>query len=292
MPVLIRWFAAAVVLMVTLAAGRPARPPVGPEAADSLRRAVNARLREHLATTVAEEHAPAPSPAAAGAHGAPASHAPLAHAAPASGARAAAPTELHGDGGETAWATWKELMDGNARFATGRPEARALVQQREALRAGQHPRTIVLGCADSRCPPELLFDQSLGDLFVVRTAGNIADPVALGSIEYAVEHLGAHLLVVLGHDACGAVKATIAGGEMPTENLRAIVDHIAPAVEAARVRWSGDELLDHAIAANAQQSARDLLVHSPVLRDAVEKGHLKIVTAVYHFGDGHVLPLD
>ncbi len=298
MPVVIRWFVAAAVLVATLAAGRPSPRPLGPESADSLRRAVNARVREQLAAITTE---PAAHGAAAPAHGAAPAAAPahattagsaLAHAGPARTPDAATAGSLHGDGAETAWATWKELIDGNVRFAQGKASVRPLVQEREALRAGQHPRAIVLGCADSRCPPELLFDQSLGDLFVVRTAGNVADPVALGSLEYAVEHLGAHLLVVLGHDACGAVKATIAGGELPSDNLRAIVEHISPAVEAARVHWSGDELLDHAIAANAQQSARDLLLRSPVLRDAVEKGHLKLVTAVYHFADGRVTPLD
>ncbi len=304
MPAVIRWFVAATILVATLAAGRPSPRPLGPESADSLRRAVNARVREHLAAIPAapsaHEHAapahaaaPAAAPARVAAPAAvPATAEALAHAGPARAPEAATVGSLHGDGAETAWATWKDLIDGNARFAQGKASSRPLVQERESLRAGQHPRAIVLGCADSRCPPELLFDQSLGDLFVVRTAGNIADPVALGSLEYAVEHLGVHLLVVLGHDACGAVKATIAGGELPSDNLRAIVDHISPAVEAARVHWAGDELLDHAIAANAQQSARDLLLRSPVLRDAVEKGHLKLVTAVYHFTDGRVAPLD
>jgi carbonic anhydrase len=290
MPLLIRWFVAATLVLTTIAAAHNTKP-VGPEAADSLRRALQSRVASRLPAAMAPAAHGAPTdahPSAARPPGA------VAHAAttPADARATAPPGALHGDGAEGAWATWKELLAGNARFAAGKPQTRQLVPTREALRTGQKPRTIVLGCADSRCPPELLFDQTLGELFVVRTAGNVADPIALGSIEYAAEHLGAHLLVVLGHDACGAVKATLAGGDLPSDNLRAIVERIRPAVSAARAHWSGEELLPHAIAANAQQSARDLLVRSPVLRDAVEHGHLRIVTAVYHFDDGRVAPLD
>lgn len=302
MPIVIRVFAAAAVLLATLGAARS--KPVGPSEADSLRRTLRARVTEHLANAQAEPHAPHATHEAAPRPGSPHGTAPsrptasaapavqerladvLAHpGSPAEGATKPAP-------GDEAWGTWRDLLSGNLRFAEGKPRIRALVSRREALRASQKPRAIILGCADSRCPPELLFDQSLGDLFVVRTAGNVADPVALGSIEYAVEHLGARLLVVLGHDACGAVKATIAGGELPTDNLKAIVRHIAPAVNATSVHWQGDELLPHAIAANAQQSARDLLTRSPILRDAASHGHVRIVTAVYSFDDGRVRPLD
>lgn len=305
MPIVIRIFAAAALLVATLAAGRS--KPVGPAQADSLRRTLHARVVEQLA---AATHAPTASHAsghAETAHDAPArtsdapaaghaskstpTHAPVAVAHPAVESDAAHDVVAPAPGDE-AWQTWRDLIAGNQRFADGKPRPRALVSRREALRTGQKPRAIVLGCADSRCSPELLFDQSLGDVFVVRTAGNVADPVALGSIEYAVEHLGAKLLIVLGHDACGAVKAAIAGGELPSDNLRAIVTRIAPAVHATSVHWQGDELLPHAIAANAQQSARDLLVGSPILRDAVSHGHVRIVTAVYSFEDGRVRPLD
>lgn len=300
MPIVIRVFAAAAVLFATLGAART--KPVGPAQADSLRRTLQARVAEHLASAehghdTPTGHAAAPATSArtpASSGHAPASHAPSAHGAAAPLAHAAIATDEHPDAapGDEAWNTWRDLIAGNARFAEGKPRVRALVSRREALRSGQKPRAIILGCADSRCPPELLFDQSLGDLFVVRTAGNVADPVALGSIEYAIEHLGARLLVVLGHDACGAVKATIAGGELPSDNLKAIVSHIAPAVNATSVHWQGDELLPHAIAANAQQSARDVLTRSPILRDAVSHGHVRIVTAVYSFEDGRVRPLD
>src|SRR5579863_4464138 len=129
---------------------------------------------------------------------------------------------------------WAELLDGNQRFIFGRTQPRELIQLRHSLAQGQHPRVIVLACSDSRVAPELLFDRNLGDLFVIRAAGNIADAIEVGSIEYAVEHLGSSLLVVLGHEKCGAVTAACSGEKMPTANLQAIVDKIDPAVAQAR----------------------------------------------------------
>ncbi|MBK7258284.1 MAG: hypothetical protein IPI01_10895 [Ignavibacteriae bacterium] len=112
------------------------------------------------------------------------------------------------------------LLNGNRRFVEGRTAARDFVHERPALTAGQHPYAIILTCSDSRVPPELLFDESLGQLFVVRDAGNVVDSVVLGSIEYAAEHLHAGLLIVLGHEACGAVNATIKGGDVPRTSGR------------------------------------------------------------------------
>ena len=110
-------------------------------------------------------------------------------------------------------------MDGNKRFMAGKPQMRALVSLRQKLASGQSPNVIILSCSDSRTSPELIFDQSLGDLFVIRTAGNVADPVALGSIEYAVDHIHSPLLVVLGHSKCGAVTAACSGEKMPSRQL-------------------------------------------------------------------------
>src|SRR5205814_6637151 len=126
-----------------------------------------------------------------------------------------------------------ELKAGNARFVRGESQLRDLPQARQALAAGQHPAAIILCCSDSRVPPELVFDQTLGRLFVVRAAGNVVDPALLGSIEYAVEHLGARLLVVLGHSSCGAVDAALKGGSA-SPNLRALVERIAPAAARAK----------------------------------------------------------
>ena len=187
--------------------------------------------------------------------------------------------------------TWADMMEGNQRFVSGRTKPRELVQLRHTLAQGQHPRVIVLTCSDSRVPPELVFDQNLGDLFVIRAAGNVADAVELGSIEYAVEHLGSTLLVVLGHEKGGAVTAACSGEKMPTANLQAIVDKIDPAVAQAKTYAKGDGLLDAAILENVHQSARDVLANSEVLRHAHEQGKLVVIEAVYKLHAGEVVRL-
>ncbi|MFZ0941209.1 MAG: carbonic anhydrase, partial [Candidatus Sulfotelmatobacter sp.] len=164
---------------------------------------------------------------------------------------------------------WNNLMAGNRRFVAGKPEARALVPLRHKLASGQSPKAIILACSDSRVGPELIFDQSLGDLFVVRTAGNVADAVALGSIEYAADHLHSPLLVVLGHQKCGAVSAACSGEKMPSHNLDAIVEKIDPAVKQARTYAKTDDLIESAIKENVHQSAKDVLANSEILRSAV-----------------------
>ncbi len=188
---------------------------------------------------------------------------------------------------------WAHLMAGNQRFVEGRPKARDLVSRRASLAKNQHPRVVVLACSDSRVAPELLFDQSLGDLFVVRSAGNVADAIGIGSIEYAVEHLGSSLLVVLGHSQCGAVKAACSGEKMPTSNLQAIVQKIDPAVLQAEKSFSGrpagDALVEAAVKNNVHQSAKDLLANSEVLRHFVAEGRLKIVEAEYQLETGKVI---
>jgi carbonic anhydrase len=186
---------------------------------------------------------------------------------------------------------WAELMEGNRRFVSGKTNRPDLVLLRHALAKGQHPNVIVLACADSRVAPELLFDQTLGDLFVVRAAGNVADPIELGSIEYAVEHLGSTLLVVLGHEKCGAVTAACSGAKMPTSNLQAIVDKIDPAVSHAKHYANPDGLLDAAILENVHQSAREVIANSEALRHAHEDGKLAIIEAVYRLDAGEVVRL-
>jgi carbonic anhydrase len=191
---------------------------------------------------------------------------------------------------------WAELMEGNQRFVAGKPKTRELIQRRASLVKGQQPRVVVLSCSDSRVAPELLFDQNLGDLFVVRSAGNIADAIGIGSIEYAVEHLGSSLLVVLGHTQCGAVKAACSGEKMPTSNLQAIVEKINPAVLEAEKSASGtptgDTLVEAAVRNNVHESAKSLLLHSEVLRHSVAEGKLKIVEAEYQLETGKVIRLD
>ena len=187
---------------------------------------------------------------------------------------------------------WNSLRAGNARFVTGKPQARALVSLRQKLASGQSPKAIILACSDSRVGPELIFDQSLGDIFVVRTAGNVADAVGLGSIEYAVDHLHSPLLVVLGHQKCGAVSAACSGEKMPSRNLDAIVERINPAVTQAKTYAKADDLIESAIKENVHQSAKDVLANSQIIRDAVKAGKLGLIEAEYELDSGRVVRLD
>ncbi len=149
------------------------------------------------------------------------------------------------------------LKAGNARYVAAEKSSGKPVRERRAQSAQtQHPFAIVIGCADSRTCPEIVFDQNLGDLFVIRTAGNLVDDYALGSIEYAVEHLGVRLIVVLGHERCGAVKAALAGGEAPG-HIGALVRDIQPAVAATKGK-PGDPL-QNAVCANATLVSRRIL---------------------------------
>jgi len=186
---------------------------------------------------------------------------------------------------------WAGLVEGNLRFQAGNPAPREFVHKRKSLTGGQQPRIIVLGCSDSRVCPSMVFDQDLGDLFVIRTAGNVADPVALGSIEFAAEILGAGLLVILGHENCGAVATAAAGGAVPTANLESIVAKIRPALEKVKGQAEGDEFIRLAERANVQQSARDLLRNSPLLRQKVAAGKLTLIKTIYRLSTGQVFRL-
>jgi carbonic anhydrase len=188
-------------------------------------------------------------------------------------------------------AIWVDLMAGNRRFLSGKTRAVDVAPLRQSLAKGQQPKVAVLACSDSRVAPEILFDKSLGDLFVVRSAGNIADAIGVGSIEYAVEHLGSSVLVVLGHTKCGAVTAACSGEKMPTANLQAIVDKISPAVTRAKKRAKADELVETAILENVQQSAKDVVDNSPVLQHFLHDGKLTVYEAVYKLDSGEVVQL-
>ena len=187
---------------------------------------------------------------------------------------------------------WNSLMAGNRRFVAGRPQTRDLISLRHKLVSGQSPKAIILSCSDSRVGPELIFDQSLGDIFVVRTAGNVADAVALGSIEYAVDHLHSPLLVVLGHQKCGAVNAACSGEKMPSPNLDAIVEKISPAVAQAKSYAKADDLVESAIKQNVHRSAMDLVANSEIIRNAVKSGKLTVIEAEYELESGQVVRLN
>src|SRR5215471_2911005 len=161
------------------------------------------------------------------------------HSAPA----AAAHSQHSAQPVESPDAIWAELMEGNKRFISGRLKPEALVSIRKSLTKEQHPKVMLLSCSDSRAPPDVIFDQTLGSLFEIRTAGNIAGPLGLASMEYAYDHLGTRVLVVLGHTSCGAVTAACSGEKMPTPNLQAMVDQINPAVMKAKRSATGDALI-------------------------------------------------
>lgn len=186
---------------------------------------------------------------------------------------------------------WSDLMAGNKRFVSGKHTSGNLTAMRASLVSGQKPKAIILGCADSRVPPELLFDKNLGELFVVRDAGNIADKLALGSIEYALEHLHAKILIILGHESCGAVNAALSGEEMPTKNLQAIVDKIKPAFENSKDCPIGTKINMTCVKENVEQSAKDVLSNSSVIKKAEKEGML-VIKAVYSLETGEVTRLE
>jgi carbonic anhydrase len=179
------------------------------------------------------------------------------------------------------------LLAGNHAFVTaGATCPRQTTARRSEVAAEQHPIAVVIGCADSRVPPEAIFGQGIGDLFVIRVAGNVIDDAVLGSVEYAVEHLGASLVVVLGHSKCGAVKAALAA-VAPPPHLDALVGRIRPAIEHARQQKGGDAL-DNAVRANVAASVHDVLTSRPVLAPLVAKGLVKVVGARYDLDTGAV----
>jgi carbonic anhydrase len=182
----------------------------------------------------------------------------------------------------------KRLMDGNTRFVAGKSRelnGSKLLERRASLTKDQKPFTIVVSCSDSRVPPELVFNVGLGDIFVVRTAGEVVDAVAMGSIEYAVAHLGTPLIIVLGHQGCGAVSAAVSGAN-ESGNIPDVLQAIAPAVEKTKGK-SGNPL-DNAIRANAIDIANRLQGADPIIAPAVQSGKVKIVAAVYSLATGRV----
>jgi len=183
------------------------------------------------------------------------------------------------------------LKDGNSRYTNGNQQhPRQSTEQRVELIKSQHPFAIVVGCADSRVPPEIVFDQGLGDLFVLRVAGNVIDDHSLGSIEYAVDHLAVRLIVVLGHQSCGAVKAakdTIAAKTEAPAHIQSLVTAIQPAVEAT---VHGD--LETTVKANVKDVVQALRSSTPVLKPKVDSGELRVLGAYYSLDTGAVSFLD
>ena len=181
----------------------------------------------------------------------------------------------------------ERLKAGNQRFVTNHLEhPHQTAERRTELATVQHPYAVVLACADSRTSPELLFDQGLGDVFVVRVAGNVLNDETVGSIEYAVDHLGAQLIVVMGHERCGAVQAareTIAAKAQAPGHIQSLVKAIAPAVAT-----TAGEDAEATAKANERHVARELRESAPILKGMVEKGTISVVAAHYHLDTGAV----
>ncbi len=189
------------------------------------------------------------------------------------------------------------LQAGNLRFASNvrGPDAFLGHTRRAELTNGQEPFAIILGCSDSRVPAEMVFDQGLGDLFVIRVAGNIVAPSQVGSVEFAAARFGTRLVVVLGHSQCGVILATIEELRRPTENqshnLRAIVDRVRPAVEglfATDLRHDADALVRHAVRTNIRASVDHLRHGSAVLEQLIQEDGLLVVGAEYSLETGAV----
>ncbi|MBD2690640.1 carbonic anhydrase [Anabaena catenula] len=183
-------------------------------------------------------------------------------------------------------AALKSLVAGNQRFVEGKrlnPHQSKLRLEETAV--AQYPFAAILGCADSRVPAEIVFDQGLGDLFVVRVAGNVASPTAIGSLEFCTAVLGAQLIVVLGHAKCGAVSAAIKGDPLPGR-IGVFVEEIKPAVESVRNKTGNLE--ENSIIANVQYQAQNLAESSTILRGLIKEGKLKIVGGRYDLATGKV----
>lgn len=194
-------------------------------------------------------------------------------------------------------AALERLISGNNRFATDAPSRDALTSsaQRRELTGGQEPFAIILGCSDSRVPAEIIFDQGIGDLFVIRVAGNIVAPSQIGSVEFAAERFGTRLVIVLGHSRCGVILATLDELARPSQeqsrNLRSIVDRVRPSVEpllAAGLIQNRDELVRRAVRANIQMSTDHLRHGSDVLEQLTLKDGLRVVGAEYSLETGIV----
>ena len=191
-------------------------------------------------------------------------------------------------------AAWKALKEGNQRFVEGKPlHPSQSIEDRTRLANGQKPTAVVFGCADSRVAAEIIFDAGLGDMFVVRTAGHVVDSAVLGSIEYAVSILDVPLVVVLGHDSCGAVKAALSAlddGVMPGGYVRDVVERVTPSILMGR--HAGLTRVDEFEARHVNETVIQLRTRSSTVSQRIAAGSLAIVGLTYHLADGRVVLRD
>lgn len=193
-----------------------------------------------------------------------------------------------------------ELKQGNERFVKGQAQHinQSLTRLQE-LTKGQNPKTIIVSCSDSRVPPEIVFDQGLGDIFSIRTAGNVMSDYEEGSIEYAVEHLGTPLLIVMGHQGCGAIQALLDSADKIESGEIEVADHVSKIIEKLKSEEEEQPILhaenkdsNKAVVANVINGVRQLRHSDPVLKEAYQSGKLQILGAVYHIDSGEVEFLD
>ncbi len=183
---------------------------------------------------------------------------------------------------------WQGLISGNKRYVEGNPtHPNQSTSRRREMARGQNPRVAILACSDSRVSPEIIFDQGLGDLFVVRVAGNVANDHILGSLEYAVANLGTQLIVVLGHNRCGAVGAACAGVEAPG-HIASLLQALTPAVD--RISASGEGRVDLVAKENVRMTVKRLHTCGPILEEFVRQGKLEVAGAFYDLDTGAVEP--
>lgn len=207
-------------------------------------------------------------------------------------------TEVHGttdqktSSSKDGWAAIQEIQAGNRRFVEGRlNNSNQDKSTREKLASGQQPPVIVLSCSDSRVPPEKVFDQGLGQVFTVRLAGHVLNAEAIASIEYAIEHLGAKALVVMGHDSCGAVKAALTtpdGKSAGSPSLDSLIAKIKPGISAFKNISPDDKTLEGPVKANVTATVKELIKKSKIVREALELNHLLLAQGIYHLASGEV----
>ena len=181
-----------------------------------------------------------------------------------------------------------ELKNGNQRFLQGKQININYKEEIEATKTDQHPHSLILSCLDSRIPPEIIFDQGIGNIFVARVAGNIEDPNILGSMEFATKVKGTKLIVVMGHNKCGAVKGAIDNAKLG--NLTQLVQQIKPAITGDKSNM--DLMMTETSKKNVALTIADILKESPVMNELVKQGALKIVGAFYDITTGKVIFID
>ncbi|HXA18820.1 MAG TPA: carbonic anhydrase [Thermoanaerobaculia bacterium] len=182
---------------------------------------------------------------------------------------------------------WNDLMKGNTRYKGGRLPYTGIADARAATADKQDPPVTVLSCSDSRVPPELIFGRTVGDLFVVRVAGNVADPFEIASIEYAISKGWTKLIVVMGHQSCGAVEEALKNDDPPTPSLVSLVQRIRESF-VGLPSWPATDRLERGIKANARSSAAYLLAHSTVIHKAVLEKRVGLIVAYYKLKSGEV----